>query len=99
MEQATPDGLGSAGLDLLHRNTPPGSTATPNTIREAQTHINGAMSDAKLTGHTEWPDGRVHHSGFTTTFAPNTQIPCTISGVNYSALRLQFLAGGRAPTR
>ncbi|MBM4069226.1 MAG: DUF1559 domain-containing protein [Planctomycetes bacterium] len=24
------------------------------------------------TGHTEWPDGRVHHSGFTTTFTPNT---------------------------
>jgi prepilin-type N-terminal cleavage/methylation domain-containing protein len=26
------------------------------------------------TGHTEWPDGRVHHSGFTTVFAPNTQV-------------------------
>ena len=24
------------------------------------------------TGHTEWPDGRVHHSGITTVFAPNT---------------------------
>ena len=24
------------------------------------------------TGHTEWPDGRVHHSGFTTVFTPNT---------------------------
>lgn len=27
------------------------------------------------TGHTEWPDGRVHHSGFTTTFPPNTVVP------------------------
>ena len=27
------------------------------------------------TGHTEWPDGRVHHSGFTTTFRPNTVVP------------------------
>jgi len=26
------------------------------------------------TGHTEWGDGRVHHSGITTTFAPNTQV-------------------------
>ena len=26
------------------------------------------------TGHTEWCDGRVHHSGFTTTFAPNTKV-------------------------
>ena len=24
------------------------------------------------TGHTEWPDGRVHHSGLTTVFTPNT---------------------------
>ena len=24
------------------------------------------------TGHTEWADGRVHHSGITTVFAPNT---------------------------
>ncbi len=27
------------------------------------------------TGHTEWADGRVHHSGITTVFAPNTFIP------------------------
>ena len=27
------------------------------------------------TGHTEWCDGRVHHSGFTTVFTPNTVVP------------------------
>jgi prepilin-type N-terminal cleavage/methylation domain-containing protein/prepilin-type processing-associated H-X9-DG protein len=26
------------------------------------------------TGHTEWCDGRVHHSGITTTFTPNTEV-------------------------
>ncbi len=26
------------------------------------------------TGHTEWPDGRVHHSGVTTVFTPNTVV-------------------------
>jgi hypothetical protein len=26
------------------------------------------------TGHTEWGDGRVHHSGITTVFTPNTRI-------------------------
>jgi len=26
------------------------------------------------TGHTEWPDGRVHHSGMTTVFTPNTRV-------------------------
>ena len=26
------------------------------------------------TGHTEWADGRVHHSGITTVFGPNTRV-------------------------
>ncbi len=26
------------------------------------------------TGHTEWCDGRVHHSGITTVFGPNTRV-------------------------
>jgi prepilin-type N-terminal cleavage/methylation domain-containing protein len=26
------------------------------------------------TGHTEWPDGRVHHSGITTAFGPKTKV-------------------------
>ena len=41
-----------------------------------------AAADVKLgpatndcTGHTEWPDGRVHHSGITTVFVPNTRVP------------------------
>lgn len=41
------------------------------------------------TGHTEWPDGRVHHSGFTTVFTPNTMVPLTYKGrvydVDYSS--------------
>jgi prepilin-type N-terminal cleavage/methylation domain-containing protein/prepilin-type processing-associated H-X9-DG protein len=35
------------------------------------------------TGHTEWPDGRVHHSGFTTVFTPNTVVPFIYNGANY----------------
>jgi type II secretory pathway pseudopilin PulG len=47
-----------------------------------------ASGDQKLgattndcTGHTEWPDGRVHHSGFTTVFTPNTKVPHTVGGI------------------
>ena len=36
------------------------------------------------TGHTEWPDGRVHHTGFTTTFPPNAVVPFSSSGTNYN---------------
>jgi prepilin-type N-terminal cleavage/methylation domain-containing protein len=50
-----------------------------------------AGGDAKIgpttndnTGHTEWPDGRVHHSGFTTTFPPNTWVPFTRNGQEYN---------------
>jgi prepilin-type N-terminal cleavage/methylation domain-containing protein/prepilin-type processing-associated H-X9-DG protein len=37
------------------------------------------------TGHTEWPDGRVHHTGFTTTLTPNTRVPVTFAGVELDA--------------
>jgi prepilin-type processing-associated H-X9-DG protein len=35
------------------------------------------------SGHTEWVDARVHQTGFTTTFAPNTVVPYSTGGVAY----------------
>jgi prepilin-type N-terminal cleavage/methylation domain-containing protein len=35
------------------------------------------------TGHTEWPDGRVHHAGFTTVFPPNTVVPHVVGGITH----------------
>ena len=35
------------------------------------------------TGHTEWTDGRVHQTSFTTTFSPNRKILCEESGITY----------------
>jgi prepilin-type N-terminal cleavage/methylation domain-containing protein len=35
------------------------------------------------TGHTVWPDGRVHHTGFTTTFTPNLSVGYAYSGQVY----------------
>jgi prepilin-type processing-associated H-X9-DG protein len=32
------------------------------------------------TGHTEWLDGKVHQTGFTATFPPNTRCECTEAG-------------------
>jgi prepilin-type N-terminal cleavage/methylation domain-containing protein/prepilin-type processing-associated H-X9-DG protein len=34
-------------------------------------------------GHTEWVEGDVHETGFTTTFTPNTVVPYTTGGVAY----------------
>lgn len=35
------------------------------------------------SGHTEWVDARVHQTGFTTVFTPNTTVPYSNGGVNY----------------
>lgn len=35
------------------------------------------------TGHTEWVSGNTNHSGFTTTFTPNTKVLYTSSGTVY----------------
>jgi prepilin-type N-terminal cleavage/methylation domain-containing protein len=39
----------------------------------------------ECTGHTEWPDGAVHHAGFTTALPPNTTVPVVVNGVTYDA--------------
>jgi prepilin-type N-terminal cleavage/methylation domain-containing protein len=77
------------------RNTSdPGSTYPPSTPPDSPAQVaalaGGSPSDPKLgattnecTGHTEWPDGRVHHSGFTTVFAPNTKVPHTVGGIEH----------------
>ncbi len=46
--------------------------------------IVGLGGDFKTnSGHTEWVDGRAHQVGFTTTFRPNTQVLCDVSGTMY----------------
>ena len=39
------------------------------------------------TGHTEWVDGRVHQSGFTTTFTPNAEVLCNDNDVDFNSMR------------
>jgi prepilin-type N-terminal cleavage/methylation domain-containing protein/prepilin-type processing-associated H-X9-DG protein len=57
------------------RNSQPPSTEIPDTLAEASACVAAASSDYKNTGHTEWPDGRVHHEGITATLPPNTVVP------------------------
>ena len=70
------------------RNTANPGPSAPSTPAQVAAMANGGQ--AKLgpntndnTGHTEWPDGRVHHSGFTTVFTPNTKVPFTYGGAPY----------------
>lgn len=56
-----------------NRNGGPSQEAIPETLAEAEAVVlSGAQF--KSTGHTEWPDGRVHHTGFTATLPPNREV-------------------------
>ena len=50
------------------------------------------------TGHTEWPDGRVHHSGFTTVFTPNTVVDYDYNGQRYD-IDFNSIQEGRSGTQ
>ena len=69
-----------------HRNVPPSPTTIP-TGASAASVISGFMTatggNAKNTEHTEWANGQVHHSGFTTTLNPNTRVTCVVGGATY----------------
>ena len=41
----------------------------------------GDVDSIRQTGHTEWVDGRAHHSSFTAVFTPNTLVPLTDGNV------------------
>src|SRR5687767_4448969 len=71
------------------RNSAVPSTTPPTTAAEVAAYVAGAP-DKKMgpavndcTGHTEWPDGAVHHAGFTTTLQPNTRVIFNFAGKDH----------------
>ncbi len=69
------------------RNTPVVDPAFPDSPAvlagwNGQEKLGPARSSQ--TGHTVWADGRVHHTGFTTTFPPLTVVPYTSAGIQYN---------------
>ncbi len=74
-----------AFTSYIRNTTDPGSSPPSD-----PTAFNGYSGQLKLgtdlhqnTGHTEWSDGRVHHSGFTTVFTPNTVVNYDHEGRSY----------------
>ena len=51
------------------------------------------------TGHTEWCDGRVHHSGITTVFPPNTQVLYTHADGNVYDIDYNSRQEGQSATQ
>lgn len=60
----------------------PGNTgvAPPANVAALAAFYGGTFDS---NGHTEWVEGDVHESGFTTTFGPNANVPYTTGGVTY----------------
>lgn len=51
-----------------------GTATVPTTAAAVETIIAAGGSNKDSSGHTEWTDGRVHQTGFTTTLPPNTEV-------------------------
>lgn len=64
------------------RNGGPATPVVPSTAA-ALIAIASAAPEFRDTGHTEWPDGRVHHTGFTSTMTPNTAVIVVRSGISH----------------
>jgi prepilin-type N-terminal cleavage/methylation domain-containing protein len=68
------------------RNTQNPGPAIPQRPEELQSYTGELKLGPEThqnTGHTVWTDGRVHHTGFTTVFAPNQFVPYVIEGRTY----------------
>jgi hypothetical protein len=76
--------------------------ASPPDTPQQLVAIATAGTSFRDTGHTEWPDGRVHHTGFTTTFTPNTRVPATVGGkvldIDYNSWQEGLLGTSGRPT-
>jgi prepilin-type N-terminal cleavage/methylation domain-containing protein/prepilin-type processing-associated H-X9-DG protein len=57
------------------------NVAPPNSPTDVATFFGGTFD---FNGHTEWVEGDVHETGFTTTFTPNTEVVYTDAGSTYS---------------
>ncbi|QDU78306.1 Type II secretion system protein G precursor [Polystyrenella longa] len=60
----------------------PAPSAVPNGASDVEA-LFSSLTQFKNTGHTEWPDGRVHHTGFTTTLPPNSLVHYTDGSTEY----------------
>ena len=58
-------------------SAPADPPSNPRDIAGLPNDGRGTVDTIRQTGHTEWVDGRSHHSSFTSVFTPNTLVPLT----------------------
>jgi prepilin-type N-terminal cleavage/methylation domain-containing protein len=77
---------------------PPADAAAVATLVMANPDKKIGPTRNDSTGHTEWPDGSVHHDGFTTVLPPNTNVSVTHNGVVYPDCDYTSYQEGRSAT-
>ncbi len=60
-----------------------GLPSTVNFTPQTLASLLGSSGWSASSGHTEWVSGNTIHTGFTTTFTPNTKVLHTVAGVTY----------------
>lgn len=65
------------------RNTSEATSGLPPHWSDTIGTFDDVGGEFRETGHTVWPDGRVHHTGLTTTFPPNTRVLQQHGGLEY----------------
>jgi len=70
------------------------NVVAPRTAADLQAYYGGTFDSF---GHTEWVEGDVHETGFTTTFTPNFQVPYSTGGDTYS-IDLMSMRDGESVT-
>ena len=75
-------------------------TPTPNLPDTPAQAVAFGTNFRKDPGHTEWVDGKVHETGFTTLFPPNTRLEYVDNGITYDVDVITANEGnaGRKPT-
>ena len=68
--------------------------APPLTPLDLQPYFGGTFDQ---NGHTEWVEGDVHETGFTTTFVPNQEVPYNNGAITYS-IDLMSMRDGESAT-
>ncbi len=68
------------------------TSSIPASVQELVLFANTAP-EFRDTGHTEWPDGRSNHTGFTSAMAPNSYVPIVRGGVQYDTDFNSWLEG------
>jgi prepilin-type N-terminal cleavage/methylation domain-containing protein/prepilin-type processing-associated H-X9-DG protein len=71
------------------------NVAPPANATAAAAYVGGTFDS---NGHTEWVEGDVHESGFTTTLPPNVKFPYTSGGVTYPSIDITSMRDGESIT-